>query len=190
MTDEKREKAEIVHVFDGIEEANHPLPGWWQLTLYGAVVFALLYFFDYQVLHAQKSPREQYEDEQIALRREAAANALSQGKVDATLLAGMSKDPSAVVDGHAVFASTCATCHRADGGGNIGPNLTDAYWIHGTGTPGDIYACAHDGVPAKGMPAWGPVLGDKKVAEAVAFVLTIQNTNVPNGKAPQGERVQ
>jgi cytochrome c oxidase cbb3-type subunit 3 len=190
-TDEKRgDKHEIVHVYDGIEEANHPLPGWWQLTLYGGVVFALLYFFDYQVLHAQKTPREEYEDDQIALRREAAANALSQGKVDPQVLVSMSKDPSAVGDGHAVFASTCAACHRADGGGNIGPNLTDSYWIHGTGQPGDIYTCAHDGVPAKGMPAWGPVLGDKKVAEAVAYVLTIQNTNVPNGKAPQGEKVQ
>jgi cytochrome c oxidase cbb3-type subunit 3 len=189
MTDEKH-GSEIIHVYDDIQEANHPLPRWWQVTLYGAVVFALVYYFDYSVLHAQRSPRETYEDEQIALRREAAANAFASGNVDPAVLEGMSKDPAAVGDGHAIFASTCAACHRADGGGNIGPNLTDDYWIHGKGTPTDIYGCVHDGVPAKGMPTWGPVLGDKKVADAVAYVLTIKNTNVPNGKAPQGEKVE
>jgi cytochrome c oxidase cbb3-type subunit 3 len=99
----------------------------------------------------------------------------------------MSHTPTAVESGRQVFASTCAACHRADGGGNIGPNLTDAYWLHGS-KPENIYSCVHDGVPNKGMPTWGPVLGEDKVETVVAYVLTLRNTNVPGGKAPQGEK--
>ncbi len=67
--------------------------------------------------------------------------------------------------------------------------MTDAYWING-GKPTDIFHRVHDGVPAKGMPTWGPQLGDEKVETVVAFVLSIRNTNVPGGKAPQGELLQ
>jgi cytochrome c oxidase cbb3-type subunit 3 len=93
-----------------------------------------------------------------------------------------------VEDGKQVFVSTCAACHRADGGGNIGPNLTDEFWIHGD-KPQDIWSTVHNGIPAKGMPTWGPQIGEAKVASVVAYVLSIRNTNVPNGKAPQGEKV-
>ena len=76
-----------------------------------------------------------------------------------------------------------------DGGGNIGPNLTDAYWIHGS-KPIDIFHTVIDGVPAKGMPTWGPQLGDDRIESVVAYVLSIRDTNVPAGKAPQGDRVE
>ena len=33
----------------------------------------------------------------------------------------------------------------------------------------------------------GPVLGEQRVEAVVAYVLSIENTNVPGGKAPQGE---
>ncbi|MEO6420141.1 MAG: c-type cytochrome, partial [Polyangiaceae bacterium] len=71
-------------------------------------------------------------------------------------------------------------------GGTIGPNLTDSYWIHG-GAPDKIYATIHDGVLAKGMPAWGAQLGNSQVQSLTAFVLTLRDTNVAGGKPPQGE---
>ena len=76
-------------------------------------------------------------------------------------------------------------CHVADGGGLIGPNLTDAYWIHG-GTIDQVHATVINGVLAKGMPAWGKMLPGKEVDEVVAYVWTLQGTKPGAPKAPEG----
>jgi cytochrome c oxidase cbb3-type subunit 3 len=173
------------HIYDGIVEHDNKLPLWWQLTLYGAVVFALVYWFGRR-LDAIPSPEQAFARDMAVQRAAEAERARARGTIDDAMLATLGKDPATVVQGKALFTSTCAPCHRADGGGNIGPNLTDAYWIHGN-NPTDIFHCVHDGIPAKGMPTWGPQLGDEKIETVVAFVLSIRNTNVPGGKAPQGE---
>jgi cytochrome c oxidase cbb3-type subunit 3 len=184
MSDEKKQD-DVVHVYDDdIVEHDNRLPLWWQYTLYGAVVFAVFYWLGEHRIGAWLSQRDRYDQEMIAVRLEAARNG---AKMTPDTLVAMSRAPQTVDAGHQVFVTTCAPCHRADGGGNIGPNLTDAYWIHGN-KPENIYSCVHDGVPSKGMPTWGPQLGEEKVAEVVAYVLTIQNTNVVGGKAPQGDR--
>ena len=189
MSDERRQPddGEETHVYDGIVENNHPLPGWWQWTLYGAIVFAVIYWFDVQSMHVHPSQREIYEAQVVAQRMAAADHAFAAGTVTNELLVSFSKDAATVAQGKATFASTCASCHRADGGGIIGPNLTDAYWIHG-GKPEDVFKTVRDGVVAKGMPAWGPQLGDKKIAAVAAYVLTMEHSNAPGGKAPQGEQ--
>jgi cytochrome c oxidase cbb3-type subunit 3 len=175
------------HVYDGIVEHDNELPLWWQLTLYGAVVFALVYWFGRR-LDAIPSPEQNFVSDMAAQRALEAERARARGTIDDAMLATLQKDPATVAQGKAVFTATCAPCHKADGGGNIGPNLTDAYWLHGS-KPIDIFHDVRDGVPAKGMPTWGPQLGDEKVETVVAFVLSIRNTNVPGGKAPQGEIV-
>jgi cytochrome c oxidase cbb3-type subunit 3 len=91
-----------------------------------------------------------------------------------------------VQEGAAVFATTCAACHAPTGGGNIGPNLTDEYWLHG-GAPEEIYKSIRDGFPTKGMPAWGAQLGERRVRAVTAYVLSIRNTHAPGGKPPQGD---
>jgi cytochrome c oxidase cbb3-type subunit 3 len=172
------------HVYDDIVELDNRLPLWWQLTLYGAIVFALVYWFGRR-FEAIPSSAQSYQQE-VAVQRAAEAERARLSPVSDDMLATLAKDPATVAQGKEVFTTTCAPCHRADGAGNIGPNLTDAYWIHGS-KPASIYRTASDGVPAKGMPAWGPQLGDQRVQNVVAFVLSIKNTNVPGGKAPQGE---
>ena len=173
------------HVYDGIVEHDNKLPLWWQLTLYGAVVFALVYWFGRR-MDAIQSPEQAYQQDVAAERALAAERARARGTVDDAMLATLGRDPATVSQGNEVFTSNCAPCHKPDGGGNIGPNLTDAYWIHG-GKPLEIYNDVADGVPAKGMPTWGPILGEQKLEAVVAYVLSIENTNVPGGKAPQGE---
>jgi cytochrome c oxidase cbb3-type subunit 3 len=172
------------HVYDDIVEHDNKLPLWWQLTLYGAVVFALVYWYGRR-FGAIPSSAQVYEQETTAARAEEAERA-RLSPVSDDMLATLARDPATVSQGKEVFATTCSPCHRADGGGNIGPNLTDAYWLHGA-RPTAVYRSASEGVPAKGMPAWGPQLGNQRVENVVAFVLSIKNTNVPGGKAPQGE---
>jgi len=189
MADADREppnedKNEIVHTYDDdLQEQDNRLPLWWQYTLYGAIVFAVAYWIGEHKLSAWLSQRDRYDQEMVAERLEAAR---AGAKVTPDLLVAMSRTPSVVESGRQTFVTTCAPCHRADGGGNIGPNLTDGYWIHG-GKPEDIYSTVHEGVPTKGMPTWTPVLGEQRVEAAVAYVISIENTNVPGGKAPQGE---
>jgi hypothetical protein len=72
------------------------------------------------------------------------------------------------------------------GGGSVGPNLTDDYWIHGP-EPMDQYRVVMDGVTAKGMAAWGNQLGPTRVESVVAYLQTLRGQNVPGGKAPEGE---
>jgi cytochrome c oxidase cbb3-type subunit 3 len=173
------------HVYDGIVEHDNKLPLWWQLTLYAAVLFAIVYWFGRR-LEAIPSPAQAYATQVATERAAEAEKARARGKIDDEMLATIAKDPGTVAQGKDVFVTTCAPCHKPDGGGNIGPNLTDAYWIHG-GKPADIYRTVNEGVAAKGMPTWGPVLGEARVEAVVAFVMSIENTNVPGGKAPQGD---
>jgi cytochrome c oxidase cbb3-type subunit 3 len=174
-----------VHEYDGIVEHDNELPLWWQLTLYGAVVFALVYWFGRR-MDAIQSPEQAYAQDVAAERALAAERARARGTIDDAMLATLGRDPATVSQGKEVFVSNCAPCHKPDGGGNIGPNLTDAYWIHG-GKPTEIFKDIEEGVPAKGMPTWGPILGEQRLEAVVAYVISIENTNVPGGKAPQGE---
>jgi len=180
---QKPEGSQGVHVYDDIIEEDNLLPRWWLWILFGTTAFAAFYWFGDQQLKAWGSPREQYEDQMVAIRL---AEASRGGSMTPDALMALSRQPATVAEGHDTFTTTCTPCHRADGGGGIGPNLTDAFWLHG-GKPDKIWKTVHDGVLDKGMAAWGPVLGESKVANVVAYVLTIRNTNVPNGKAPQGD---
>lgn len=179
MSDKK-----VIHTYDDdIQEEDNHLPLWWQYTLYGAIVFAVFYFYAEHKISAWKSRTEAFDQEMAAARIEAAKKS---GQMTNEALVAMSQKPDTVRQGREVFSTTCAACHRADAGGLIGPNLTDKYWLHGS-KPENIFHCVHDGVSGKGMPTWGPVLGEEKVADVVAYVLTLRDTNVANGKPPQGE---
>lgn len=185
MNDETEESTEdrVLHEVDGIQEFDNHLPNWWLATLYGSIVFAGCYWFYFNVFNLGEHPERTY-------RREMAELAEKQGKsvpVSNEALVDMSKDAPVVADGAAIFASTCVACHGAKGGGIIGPNLTDEYWIHG-GTPEEIYQSVRDGYALKGMPAWGPQLGPRRAQAVAAYVLTLRNTNAPGGKPPQGDK--
>lgn len=182
MSDSNRHdeiQGEIIHVYDGIEEADNELPLWWLFTFYGAVIFAIFYWFYYEGFNVGPSPMQAYAAE---LREQASQG----GEVNDALIEALAIDPSAVAAGRDVFTAQCAVCHREDGGGNIGPNLTDTSWIHG-GSPLNIHDTIRNGVTTASMPAWGAILGPTAVQQVAAYVVTLRNTNVADGKAPQGE---
>lgn len=175
--------AEAHASYDGIEEQDNHLPRWWLLTLFGAIVFSFGYWFYYQHLTGPGQRAELAADEKmLADLREKAASA---NVTDQTLLA-LAGDATAAARGAEIFKANCVACHEEKGQGKIGPNLTDAYWIHG-GKPTQIYKTVTNGVPEKGMLSWGPMLGAAKVQDVTAFVLTLKNTNVA-GKEPQGNK--
>lgn len=176
----------VLHEVDGIQEYDNKLPNWWLYTFFGAIVFSVGYWYWFEAARIGQSPAEAYQDE---LDRSAAAQASSAADGEATpeSLLALTRDPEAVSLGKQVFTSSCAACHRNDGGGNVGPNLTDEFWLHG-GAPEKVFRTIASGVPDKGMPAWQPQLGSRKTQAVAAYVLSLKGTNVAGGKPPQGER--
>lgn len=170
-------QGQIVHEYDGIQEADNRLPVWWMWTLFGAMVFSAGYWFYYQEFKAGPGLAEAYFAEKARQAEKTGAD-----PTDAELLAGV-QGPQLEL-GKAAFAANCIACHEAGGQGKIGPNLTDSAWLHG-GSPVAIFRTIRDGVAAKGMPAWGPMLGRAGVMQVTAFVLSLRDKNVP-GKAPEG----
>lgn len=169
---------------DGIEEHDNHLPNWWLVTLFGSIVFAFFYWTYYETLAAgpAQAAELQADEAALALARERSAPPIS----DDVLLAS-SKDPKIVARGEALFKANCVACHGVRAEGTVGPNLTDDYWLHGA-QPLQIHGIITRGVTEKGMLAWGNVLGDAKVRDVTAFVLSLKGTNVANGKAPQGDK--
>lgn len=184
--DKAAAEAHVVHTYDDIEEYDNELPNWWLYTLYGAMVFALGYFFWYEVLHAGPNQQQSYEASRVEDRRRDAERARRMGAMNDDGLRTLSHDAATVAQGRTLFTQNCVACHRADGGGLIGPNLTDNQWIHG-GEPVRIFRVVSEGVVTKGMPAWGAQLGADRTLSVVAYLLTLRNTNVAGGKAPQGD---
>ncbi len=156
------------HSYDGIQEYDKRLPRWWLLTLYGAIVFAVIYWAYYHTYGIGVSPA-------VKLEREMAENAeriaSKSGVLDDDAIWKMSLNPEAVAAGKTTFDTTCAACHKPDLTGLIGPNLVDHEWIHG-GTPMDSIKIINEGVLAKGMPAWGPLLGRQKISEVAAYIFS------------------
>jgi len=146
-----------------------------------------VYWIYHQTLGAAPTPAEHYEAEvakaaEIQLARHGGEEATNES------LLLMSQVPAKVAEGRQIFEQFCVVCHSSQGEGNVGPNLTDAYWLHG-GSPLEIMHTVVNGVPEKGMVAWGNQLGPARVQAVVAYILTIKNTNVP-GKEPQGDLEQ
>lgn len=153
---------------DGIEEYDNSLPAWWLWLFYGTIIWAVWYAVDYHFL-TKRSQAGDYEAEMAAAEAEVVA-----ARAAAPVPTGGAANPTGVIvpdaeQGKAIYASTCVGCHGPELKGGVGPDLTDATWIHG-GTLEQITHTVSVGVPEKGMLAWGPVLGAEKVAHVSAYI--------------------
>ncbi len=176
------EKPALTNAAVGVEEANHSIPEWWLWTFFIAVCFAAGYWLYYQSFAIGATPLEQFNRDRLA--------ALDTGEpVTAADIDAIAADELALQNGAALYAKVCVRCHGASGQGNVGPNLTDEFWIGG-GSSVDIFNTIYLGRPGKGMQAWGPTYGRGGVLTVAAFVATeIVGTNI-RGKEAQGERWQ
>ena len=163
------------HSFDGIQEYDKRLPNWWLMTLYGAIVFWVGYWSYYQWFRVGLDGPQEVAREMAKIE---AARLASAPTTDDASLWKMSRNPVFVDAGRVTFNTTCASCHTEKLTGAIGPNLVDRLWIHG-GNPASLYTVVDKGVLVKGMPAWGPVIGAKKTAEVVAYILSYHTEGEP-----------
>ena len=158
------------HVYDGIQEYDKRLPNWWLVTLWGAVVFAFIYWCYYHEFDLGKDPAVAVQEEIAAARAEVEKKG---GIITDESLWKMSQDAAVVAAGKAVFMdpTRCVVCHLPDLHGLIGPNLVDKEWIHG-GTPMEVMNTITEGVPAKGMLPWKAQLSQQQIKQVTAFIFS------------------
>ena len=161
------------HTYDGIQEYDKRLPNWWLYTLYATIVFWVGYWSYYEWFRIGATGTEEVTTEMARIE----ASRLSATKLDDVSLWQMSRNSEFVEAGRTSYVANCAACHlaslrgKAESPAAIGPDLTDNGWVHG-GKPTEIHDLISKGVLTKGMPAWGPVLGAKKITEVTAYLLS------------------
>ncbi|MFK7950144.1 MAG: cbb3-type cytochrome c oxidase N-terminal domain-containing protein [Saprospiraceae bacterium] len=183
---EHQEEIVFDHAFDGIRELDNKLPPWWVGMFYITIVIAVGYFFYYEVLEIGDNTFVQYKKEMAQAEEAKKARLASLGsQIDESNVKQLT-DADAIAAGQAEFVAKCAACHLADGGGSVGPNLTDKYWLHG-GSIQDVFKTIKYGVPSKGMIAWESQLTPIQMQNVASFILSLQGTTPTTAKDPQGE---
>ena len=175
----------IEHSYDGIREYDNPLPRWWVYLFYATFVYSILYALNVPGIGVGKGRIADYEADFAAYK---AAHAQDDVGASPEQLAALAAQPAVIAEGKQLFATNCASCHRPDGGGMIGPNLTDDAWIHG-GTLAEIHATISEGVLTKGMPNWGKILKPAQVNALTVYIASLRGSHPANPKAPEGTPV-
>jgi len=174
------------HNYDGIKELDNPIPPWWKWGFYLSMIFAVVYIYRF---HIAKSAPLQLEELAIATedadKKVKAYLAASSDNVDENTVTLLT-DAADIAAGQTIFTEKCASCHAPDGGGIIGPNLTDAYWLHGCGVK-DIFKTIKYGVTEKGMISWKDQLSPKQIAMVASYVHSLKGTKPASPKEQQGE---
>jgi len=182
-----KEEAQIDlgHNYDGIRELDNRLPPWWLYGFYVCIIFAAIYLYRYHVAHSAPLSAEELKNEMVkADSAKAQYLRTSANNVDENTVKLLT-DVNDLDAARKIFSTVCAACHRPDGGGLIGPNLTDDYWLHG-GSIKDVFKTIKYGWPEKGMQSWKDVYSPVQIAQLASYVKSLRGTNPPNPKEPQG----
>jgi cytochrome c oxidase cbb3-type subunit III len=171
--------------YDGIKELDNRVPPWFNYLFYGSIVFAVIYMLVYHVFETGKLQVAEYTEE-IELARLQQEQLAKSGAFITEETVTFVRDSDAIEKGKQLYTTHCVACHAADGGGLIGPNLTDDYWIHGGGIK-NVFKVVKYGVPAKGMIPWQTQLNPSEIQSVSSFILTLKGTDPQNPKQPEGE---
>lgn len=178
---------ELDHDYDGIRELDNSLPPWWLYMFYFTIALGIgyLYVYHFSDLGASQS-EEYYATMEVADKKRRAFLYEQANKVNENNVVALS-DAAQLAEGEKIWVNLCVSCHGKLGEGmaGLGPNMTDKYWIHG-GDIGSIFSTIKYGVQEKGMISWQDQLPPQSMQQVASFILTLQGTNPPNAKAPQG----
>jgi cytochrome c oxidase cbb3-type subunit 3 len=182
------EEHEIIldHNYDGIKELDNNLPPWWLYGFYASIIFAAVYLLRFHVFNGYTQYDEletEYAEAKITIEnyKKTAKDLVDINTVE------LLTDLSDLKAGQSIFETNCVACHKADGGGGIGPNLTDKYWILGGGIKNVFKTISNGGRNGKGMIAWKTMLKPSEIAQVASYVLQFQGTTPAEPKDPQGD---
>jgi len=174
------------HNYDGIKELDNNLPPWWLYGFYITIIFAVVYLVRYHILDGPDQSAEfetEMADAQLAID-EYKKTATDLIDIDSVVLLTEAADLEA---GKKIYGANCVACHMADGGGGIGPNLTDPNWILGGGIKNIFKTLVEGGRDGKGMISWKSTLKPSEMQQVASYVLTFQGTTPANPKAAEGD---
>lgn len=183
---EEEEELLLHHNYDGIQELDNVLPPWWVYLFYATIAFSFIYLVRFHVL-GHDDQKTEFDKEmaeakiQVEEYKKTAPDLMDKEKV--TLLT----DAADINAGKAIFQTNCIACHKADGGGAIGPNLTDKNWINGGGIKNVFNTIMEGGRAGKGMIAWKDQIKPTEIQKVASYVLSLQGTNPSGAKEPEGD---
>lgn len=182
---ENEQDITLDHEYDGIRELDNDLPPWWKYGFYLTILIAVVYMIHYHVTKTGDLQLAEYNQSleeakiEVAEYMKTAAN-----NVDETTVKQL--EGADLISGKEIFLAACIACHGKDGQGTVGPNLTDAYWLHGGGLA-DIFKSIKYGWVDKGMKSWKDDYSPTQIAQIASYIHTLQGTNPAGAKASQGE---
>lgn len=173
------------HEIDGIRELDNRLPRWWVWLFYGSIAFAAMYMTYYHVMGSGKMMEREYKTE---MESGAKIKNAAMGRFESNIGSlEPSKDPQVIAAGSEIFRNLCAPCHRPDGGGLVGPNLTDDYWIHGSRFADNV-TTIWNGVPEKGMVTWKNSLRPDQIVAVASYIYTLRGTTLQKPGKPREDQ--
>ncbi|RKS02283.1 MULTISPECIES: cbb3-type cytochrome c oxidase N-terminal domain-containing protein [unclassified Flavobacterium] len=176
------------HDYDGIKELDNVLPPWWVNLFYATIIFGVIYLVRFHVMDDYTQAQE-YDQEVAAANIEIEKNKLNSPKEEITFdKVTLLTDAESLAKGKEIYTNACAACHKADGGGVVGPNLTDDHWINGGGIKNVFKLISEGSKNNPTMVGWAKTLGTKEVQKVASYVLSLQGTKPAGGKAAEGEK--
>jgi cytochrome c oxidase cbb3-type subunit 3 len=184
---EKEQDILMHHEYDGIRELDNVLPPWWLWLFYGTIIWSVVYIFNVHISGIWLHQADEYEQEMAQAKADVEAYlAKAAASVDENTVTTMA-DAGALAAGQSTFVTYCKACHGENGEGNaVGPNLTDAYWLHGGGIK-EVFTTIKYGVVEKGMQSWKKDLKPAEIQQVASYILSLQGSNPANAKAPEGD---
>ncbi len=166
------------HDYDGIQEFDNDLPPWWVGMFYLSVLFAVVYMAYYYVFDGKNQEQEYLtEMEDAKLRYKDIEEVYEGPSTDAALLS------SAEV----LYKANCVACHKADLGGGIGPNLTDAHWLYDGDVNGIFKTIKEGAANNPAMKAWKNDFDNQQIYSIASYILSKQGSNPAGAKDPEGD---
>jgi cytochrome c oxidase cbb3-type subunit 3 len=156
------------------------MPGWWKWLFIGTIVYSVIYCAFAVGGSRHVSPVASFELARAEEQRVQNSKKLSD---DAASLMSYANDAKVKSAGAAIFAANCALCHKPDGSGPVGPNLTDDAYIH-IKTIDDIPRFIRSGSANGAMPSFAR-MAPNDVVRAATYVASLRGKNLP-GKAAEG----
>jgi cytochrome c oxidase cbb3-type subunit 3 len=183
---DREEEVLTDHEYDGIHELDNNLPPWWKAMFYATIVFAVGYLMAVHMFGWIPTQAEAYEAEVVDAELARAAYMANRENTIDEATVELAMDDVSLTEGMQLYKANCMPCHALDGGGGVGPNLTDKFWIHG-GSLVDVFKTIKYGVPSKGMISWENNLTPKQMQNVASYVLSLQGTTPANPKEPEGD---
>lgn len=183
---EREEDIMLDHDYDGIKELDNVLPPWWVYLFYGTIIFAAVYLVRFHIVGDYTQAEEFNKEVELAELEKSKLPKDPADEVSYETVVALT-DAASLAKGKEIFTNACAACHKADGGGLVGPNLTDDHWINGGGIKNIFKLISEGSKNNPSMVAWKSNLSSKDIQSIASYILTLKGSNPQGAKAPEGE---